>query len=335
MCQVIAPYTDPMGRLWALLLSAAAVGCFGGGSSTAPAPEGIDLLGGPVCPAAHLNLAARPLRYDGSSILIRFTEELELCRGLAIAPEVDDTLWDVGGMADGTDLLGYDGRVQRVRDREILWEVEGEGRVLDVFAITLAGTGRVGVLWGRSSGGSGDRLDILDANAGDRLATYDVSWDVRAAAASEREDRVVLLDRWAGFSEHVVDLSAEALGGTGELEVQAPRGVGSLDSLLVRPGQVEAVADSGILRWSSDTASMLGPASCRWSYWAGEMLPSECEYRGMAADPSDPRRWLTLCHGPDLAGAIVSLGPRDSCAILLPERRLPNHEITDLAWSGR
>ena len=336
MCHVSAPYTGWMRRVSPLLLASLALGCFGGGGGTPSPGPAFDPVRGPECPARHLSVAARPILSDGTSLLVRFTEDLEQCQGLVVSEELDDTLWDLGGMSDGSDLLGFDGRVMRVRGREVLWDVEAAGRVLDVFPLTVARTEHVAVLWGSATGSSpsGDRLEVLDAGTGETLATYDVSFDVVAAAASEREDRVVLLDRYDGFAEHVVDLSAEALGGAGELEVAAPGGTGSLGSVLVRAGRVDVVGSAGVLRWTPDTPSMLGPSSCRWSYWEGETLPEECEFRGLAADPTDEARWLTLCHAPDREGALVSLGPRDSCAVLLPEPRLPDHEITDLAWSG-
>ena len=303
-----AVYTRPV--RWVIGAAIATAGCFG--TSGGPAPS-VDPLGGAECPAEHLSLAARALSFDADPRIVRFDRELRSCRGLVLR-DVNETLWVVGGTPDGSELLGFEGRLMRVRDREVIWDLEEVGVALDLFHASIGGAPHVVVLWGNTSGFA-DRLDVRDLQTGSVTKSYDVSSTIVGAAPSaDRVDRLVLLDQYDGFSEVHVDLSADALGGASELEVLAPRGVGSAGAIAVGPGRVAIATDDGILHWTPETPAMLGPASCRWPRWTGETLPEACEHRGVAFDRSAGGDFLTVCHAPDRTGVSCSASRAGSCA---------------------
>lgn len=317
-----------------LLLAACTTTDPGGGPGPPP-------LTGEPCPTVHAVAALRPTSFSAPSRLARFDERLRPCRGSS----VEGSIGAVSGLPDGSELLGVDGVLVRVRDRDEVWRHEPTIRADAASSMALLevdGLELVAVLWARDGGGA-TGLEVLRIADGSLERTYDVSSSIRAiaTASSGQGDRLSLLHQYDGVSEVRVVLEAESLGGVGEREIAAPRSIGALQTLDARPGHLAASSTEGVLRWSDETPSFLGPVTCRWPRLSDSVIPSSCrEMAGAAMHPDEPDRVLSICEAPEglpgdgRGGALVQIGPRGDCEVILFPDQITDAILADVDWAG-
>jgi hypothetical protein len=246
-----------------------------GGCRRAPGPiDPSDTTNLAPCPAGlHLLVGLQARDYEKEQLLLRYAGPgLEECQGLVLPDDDYDTMTTVGGLPDGTDLVGFagpyaeSGRVVRFDGANEIGRVEdGMFYPISTAAITFQGAPAVAVLWGSGSGSSdnGERLDVYSQSDLSRLGSWDVSYElVRVAAApSGQADRVAGAIN-GGLQEYRADASADTLPTTGELQVAKPPDTGYLRSLDVAGQLARASSDRGVLSWqATESPAFLGPVA--------------------------------------------------------------------------
>ncbi|MCZ7687415.1 MAG: hypothetical protein M5U28_55225 [Sandaracinaceae bacterium] len=149
------------------------------------------------CPsgAPHLVIALATGHSDEEQALLRYDQTLSACRG-AVVPYADyGTIASVGGLSDGTDLVGFSGPygsgglLVRFEEATERGRVEDESLLpVSIAALSFEGRPAVAVVWGsRSSSDSGDRLDVYAEDDLARLGSWDVTYSlVRRGGGSQR-----------------------------------------------------------------------------------------------------------------------------------------------------
>ncbi len=305
----------------------------------------------PVCPSGpHLLVGAVASGSPVSQTLLRYDASLQPCRGLQLDYSTYGSLTLVGGLQDGTDLVGFVGDYGRGGS---LVHVDG-GMVLDridrddlspisVSPITFQSQPAVAVLWGdaSSSSDSGDTLEIYREQGWSLVGSWHVSYEfVRVSAApSGQPDRIAGLIH-DGLQEYRVDPGAASLATTGELQVAIPNNAYSRSSLDVLGTDVRVGTKGGVLSWSAGLApAFLGPVACNSPDPAGTPLPAEdAEYVGAVLDAGSAGGSLALVHGAIRGGSgtatyLYRMGAHGECTQLgaYPS----DYSAASIAWSGR
>lgn len=340
--------------LWlpaALCLSSAASACDSVRPDDTIGP-GADPIDSVVdCPAEHLVIGLRDPS-GASAIARRSAADMTTCRGLAINGQVTA----VGGLIDGTELVGVDSRVRRIGLRgEEAWSHEAPSYGLEAAAFAVLGINggyAVAVLWMTSYSSTGQLVEILDAGTGETMQTYDDPPGSPVAIATGLDgvgDRIALLDQYESLREAQVVIGAPGLGSATEREIQMPRTGGELtwaasiapQPELGFPGRVAIGSGRGVVYWSTDMApAALGPVACAWPAYFGETLPTTCEdYDAAVPIPGAEARFVASCVAREESAsrpAIVELGRRGDCRVLnAPSAFDANVTVVGMAWAGR
>ncbi len=332
--------------LW-MTLAASLAGCRRGPSTTVD-PMSPDSYG--VCPegAPHLVVALAVNTSEVEQALLRFTEDLAPCRGAVLPDDPFGTIETVGGLADGTDVVGFSdyyggGRLVRLAEGTELARIEDEQWAPIGFgALTFRGQSAVATVWGsRSSSDSGERLDVYAQDGLAPLGGWEVSYElVRAAAPpTGQADRIATMVG-DGLREQRADPGATTLATTGEITVTRPNNSGYVRSLDVSGSRVRVAVSRGVLSWTAGAApAFLGPVRCEWPATTDTPLPGEdADYVAAVIDPSDPEQTLVIVNG-ELSGGsetrshLYRMQRRGECELVavIP----PDWRGIAMAWAGR
>lgn len=306
----------------------------------APCPEG----------APHLLVGLTSASSSSEQAVARFTRDLRQCRGLVVASSTYGTIRVVGGLPDGTDLVGFAASYGRggalVRfgpDRE-LGRVESTSEYpISIAAVMFQSQPAVAVAWGsgQSSSDHGERVEVYAQSDLRVLASWEVSYAfVRVAAAPSGQPERLAGAINEGLQEYRADPGATSLATTGELRVAAPNGVGYLRSLDVAGGHARATVDRGVLSWQHGIApAFLGPVHCVWPDTADTELPvSDATYPSAVIELASPEESLVVVRGQLEGGSdelthIYTMRRRGECRHEMSFAR--SHAAVSLAWSGR
>lgn len=304
----------------------------------APCGEGLHLVMGLQAPST-----------DKEQALLRFTQDLAQCQGAIVRYDDYGTLSTVGGLPDGTDMVGFRGDFGY---GGVLARFDGQtsiGRIEDpmfypigIAPLTFHGQPAIAVAWGSgsSSSDSGERLDIYAQADLAPLGSWDTSYElVRVAAPpSGQADRVAAMIG-GGLQEYRADPGGATLATTGELQVAKPSTVGWARSLDVSGVDVRAATQRGVMSWRTGQApAFLGPVQCRWPDTTTTPLPSDdAAYVSAVIDRSSPDDTLVVVDG-EVAGSdadtfLYVLRPRGECGLIA---EIPSgYRAVSIAWSGR
>lgn len=286
---------------------------------------------------------------DEEQALLRYDETLSPCRG-AVVPYADyGTIASVGGLSDGTDLVGFSGPYGRGGLLVRFEERTERGRVEDasllpisITALSFEGRAAVAVVWGsRSSSDNGDRLDVYAEDDLALLGSWDVSSSlVRAARAPSGQPGRLAALIGDGLQEHRADPGGTTLATTGELQVARPSNTGVLRSLDVSGDRVRVAGDDGVLSWRLGAApAFLGPVQCRWPRTTSSSLPEEtADHVAALIDPSAPDESLVLVSGELRGGSearshLYRMTPRGECELV--ESMPGRYRAVAMSFAGR
>ncbi len=303
------------------------------------------------CPsgAPHLVIALATGHSDEEQALLRYDQTLSACRG-AVVPYADyGTIASVGGLSDGTDLVGFSGPYGRGGLLVRFEETTERGRVEDesllpvsIAALSFEGRPAVAVVWGsRSSSDDGDRLDVYAEDDLARLGSWDVTYSlVRAAAPPSGQPGRIAALIGEGLQEYRADPGGTTLATTGELQVARPSNTGVLRSLDVLGDRVRVAGDDGVLSWRLGAApAFLGPVHCRWPRTTSSPLPEEtADHAAALVDPSAPDESLVLVSGElrggsDASSHLFRMTPRGECELV--ESMPGRYRGVAMSWAGR
>ncbi|MCB9592583.1 MAG: hypothetical protein H6719_07615 [Sandaracinaceae bacterium] len=347
-----------MRSLVVLVLGGAVLaGCFvdvGGGGPDPRRPQDLD-----ACPdgVPHLlvGLQSTSSIFDddpAEQVVLRFTPDFDGCRGLVVPSSEYGEIYSVGGLPDGSDLVGFDGNrfsalpgaVVRFRGQDEVDRVQ-DPSLLPIAArpITFGGAPAVAILWGHQ-GGSGVVNDRLDVVAREQLTQVLGSWTVprdllAIGPALTDGDRLSGLVQWDGLQGYRIDAGAETLSTTGELQVPLPP-AGTTHAMDVHGGVAQIATHDGVSFWTSGASpAFVGPRYCRHATRVGGALPMEnADYVDVAIDLATPSEAaLALVYGSlDVASTsthVFRLQRRGECerVYTVPEP----YRGQAIAWSGR
>ncbi len=305
----------------------------------------------PACPAGpHLVVGVQSRSTDADQLVLRYAgASLEECQGVVVPSQEYDTLTTVGGLPDGTDLVGFaeyygGGRLVRFDGATEVGRVEDASSYpIGIAPVTLQGQAAIAVVWGGDSSGSsdsGDRVEIYAQGDLSSLGRWDVSSSLTrvAAAPSGQPDRIAAVIDY-GIQEYRADPSATSLPTTGELQIAKPRTLGYLRSLDVSGQLARAGSDKGVLSWRlGESNALLGPVACTWPATTDTLLPAEeAHYAAAVIDLAEPDDTLVVVEG-DVEGVDASthlylVHRRGECERLVSYPT--DYAAVAIAWAGR
>lgn len=327
-------------------------GCF---RNTAPIdPNNPDQLA--PCPDGemHLTVALATRDYEATQSILRFRAgSFEQCQGIVVPYEDFDYVQTVGGMPDGSDVVGfrsdyYGGLVVRFDGNEETARIADDALYpIGISPITFDGQDAIAIAWAGgtpSSSDSAERITVHSRASLAQLGGWDVSYQaIRAAPPlTGQGSRMSVLLSGSGLQEMRADPGASALATTGELQVATPPATGYGRSLDVLGANARIGADNGVLYYRHEQGgnAFLGPVYCRWPAVTGTRLPNaDADYIGALIDPSDPDD-LTVAlvdgtlEGLDSSGThVFTLRHRGECELLFS---IPTtHAAVAISWAGR